>query len=304
MKLKRAKKAPTTVVASPGDLSAHDARRSRSLVTPEGVDLHLRLGDAGERAAALLIDLAIIVGVLIAFSLVTLLAFFGAKGKGGDVIATVWMLVFFVLRNLYFVIFELTPGAATPGKRAMGLRVAARNGGRLTADAIFARNAMREIELYLPLSFLIVNNSQVGAWISLAGLVWCGVFLLFPLFNRDRLRVGDLVAGTWVVKAPRRKLVPDLARTSRPSPGRFAFTQAQLDAYGVKELHVLEDVLRRYETKTIALVAARIRLKIGWKVAPEESDGDFLAAYYAALRGRLESRLLLGKRRKDKHDQS
>lgn len=304
MKLKRAKKAPTTVVASPGDLSAHDARRSRSLVTPEGVDLHLRLGDAGERAAALLIDLAIIVGVLIAFSLVTLLAFFGAKGKGGDVIATVWMLVFFVLRNLYFVIFELTPGAATPGKRAMGLRVAARNGGRLTADAIFARNAMREIELYLPLSFLIVNNSQVGAWISLAGLLWCGVFLLFPLFNRDRLRVGDLVAGTWVVKAPRRKLVPDLARTSRPSPGRFAFTQAQLDAYGVKELHVLEDVLRRYETKTIALVAARIRLKIGWKVAPEESDGDFLAAYYAALRGRLESRLLLGKRRKDKHDQS
>ncbi|WP_426012051.1 RDD family protein [Caulobacter sp. DWR2-3-1b2] len=304
MKLKRAKKAPTTVVASPGDLSAHDARRSRSLVTPEGVDLHLRLGDAGERAAALLIDLAIIVGVLIAFSLVTLLAFFGAKGKGGDVIATVWMLVFFVLRNLYFVIFELTPGAATPGKRAMGLRVAARNGGRLTADAIFARNAMREIELYLPLSFLIVNNSQVGAWISLAGLLWCGVFLLFPLFNRDRLRVGDLVAGTWVVKAPRRKLVPDLARTSRPSPGRFAFTQAQLDAYGVKELHVLEDVLRRYETKTIALVAARIRLKIGWKVAPEESDGDFLAAYYAALRGRLELRLLLGKRRKDKHDQS
>jgi hypothetical protein len=65
---------------------------------------------------------------------------------------------------------------------------------------------------------------------------------------------------------------------------------------------VLEDVLRRYETKTIALVAARIRQKIGWKAAPDESDGDFLAAYYAGLRGRLESRLLLGKRRKDKFD--
>jgi hypothetical protein len=52
------------------------------------------------------------------------------------------------------------------------------------------------------------------------------------------------------------------------------------------------------------LVAARIRLKIGWKASPDESDGDFLAAYYAALRGRLESRLLLGKRRKDKFDKS
>ena len=296
------RKTAKVAAAKPGGPPTGDGPRARSLVTPEGVDLRLRLGDAGERATALIIDLAIMLGVLIAVSLLTLLAFLGSRGKGAEVIATIWMLAFFVLRNLYFVLFELTPGAATPGKRAMGLRVAARNGGRLTADAIFARNAMREIELYLPMGFLIVNNSQIGAWISLAGLVWCGVFLLFPLFNRDRLRVGDLVAGTWVVKAPTRKLVPDLVQSSRPSHGRFAFTQAHLDAYGVMELHVLEDVLRRYETKTIALVAARIRLKIGWKAAPDESDGDFLAAYYAGLRGRLESRLLLGKRRKDKHD--
>ncbi|HWU16008.1 MAG TPA: RDD family protein [Caulobacter sp.] len=295
---KKAKAAPTVIVQP----DAGDDRRARSLVTPEGVDLKLRLGDAGERAAALLIDLLIMVGTLIAFALLAGLAMIGSKGKGGEVIGTVAVLVFFVLRNLYFVLFELTPGAATPGKRAMGLRVAARNGGRLTADAIFARNAMREIELYLPLSFLLVQGDQVGAWISLAGLLWCAVFLLFPLFNRDRLRVGDLVAGTWVVKAPARKLASDLVETSRPAVDRFRFTMAQLDAYGVKELHVLEDVLRRYETKTIALVAARIRLKIGWNAAPDESNGDFLAAYYAGLRGRLESRLLLGKRRKDKFD--
>lgn len=297
---KKAKAAPTVV--APPDVG--DDRRARSLVTPEGVDLKLRLGDAGERAAALLIDLLIMVAALVAFALLAGLAMIGSKGKGWEVIGTVAVLVFFMLRNLYFVLFELTPGAATPGKRAMGLRVAARNGGRLTADAIFARNAMREIELYLPISFLLVQGDQVGAWISLAGLLWCAVFLLFPLFNRDRLRVGDLVAGTWVVKAPTRKLAPDLVETSRPAVERFRFTMAQLDAYGVKELHVLEDVLRRYETKTIALVAARIRLKIGWNAAPDESDGDFLAAYYAGLRGRLESRLLLGKRRKDKFDKS
>lgn len=299
--MKKAKKAKAVAAASLG-LSPVEDRRERSLVTPEGVDLRVRLGDAGERACALMIDLAIMAGVLIAFSLLTLLAFIGAKGKGGEVIGTVWVLVFFVLRNLYFTLFELTPGAATPGKRAMGLRVAARNGGRLSADAIFARNAMREIELYLPLSFLVTQGDQIGALVSLAGLVWCGVFLLFPLFNRDRLRVGDLVAGTWVVKAPTRKLVPDLVQSSQASVGRFNFTMAHLDAYGVKELHVLEEVLRRFEMKTVMLVAARIRLKIGWKASPDESDGDFLAAYYAALRGRLESRLLLGKRRKDKFD--
>lgn len=290
--------------AATAPLTPVEDRRERSLVTPEGVDLRVRLGDAGERASALMIDLAIMAGVLIAFSLLTLLAFIGSKGKGTEVIGTAWVLVFFVLRNLYFTLFELTPGAATPGKRAMGLRVAARNGGRLTADAIFARNAMREIELYLPLSFLVSQGDQVGALVSLTGLIWCGVFLLFPVFNRDRLRVGDLVAGTWVVKTPVRKLVPDLAQSTHAPTGRFNFTMAQLDAYGVKELHVLEDVLRRFEMKTVMLVAARIRLKIGWKASPDESDGDFLAAYYAALRGRLESRLLLGKRRKDKFDKS
>ncbi|MBO9557159.1 MAG: RDD family protein [Caulobacter sp.] len=291
-------------LAMPYDPGVRVDSRARSLITPEGVDLKLRLGDAGERAAALLIDLAIMLGVLIAFFLLAALAMIGTKGKGWELVGTLGLLVFFILRNLYFVLFELTPSAATPGKRAMGVRVAARNGGRLTADAIFARNAMREIELYLPLSFLASSGDKVSAWINLAGLVWCAVFVLFPLFNRDRLRVGDLVAGTWVVKAPTRKLAPDLVETSRPATERFKFTMVQLDAYGVKELHVLEDVLRRYESKTIALVAARIRLKIGWQAAPYESDGDFLAAYYAALRGRLESHLLLGKRRKDKHDKS
>jgi hypothetical protein len=133
--------------------------------------------------------------------------------------------------------------------------------------------------------------------------------VFFPLFNRDRLRVGDLVAGTWVVKAPRRKLMADVAETAMAGQaafaGRgeaFAFTQAQVDAYGAKELHVLEDVLRRTEARTIAAVAERIRGKIGWARGDAESDYAFLDAYYLALRGRLESRLLFGRRRRDKFD--
>jgi uncharacterized RDD family membrane protein YckC len=214
-----------------------------------------------------------------------------------------------VARNAYFILFELTPRAATPGKRVLGLRVAARNGGRLTADAIFARNAMRELEVYIPLTFLISQGSQVDAWLDLLGIAWCSIFVFFPLFNRDRLRVGDLVAGTWVVKAPRRRLMADVAETAMAGRAAFAgrgeafvFTQAQVDAYGAKELHVLEDVLRRTEARTIAAVAERIRGKIGWVRADAESDYAFLDAYYLALRGRLESRLLFGRRRRDKFD--
>ena len=277
------------------------------MVTPEGVDLQVELADVGARAGALLLDGLIIAGSMIAATLVCVGLLFaaaagGAVEKAFSFVGAAWLTVAFVLRNLYFTLFEMTPKGATPGKRIIGLRVAARNGGRLTADAIFARNAMRELELYLPLSFLLVEGRNLDAWSNLAGLIWCGVFVLFPLFNRDRLRVGDLAAGTWVVRAPRRKLAPDLSYDAGAGHARFAFTTAQLDAYGGKELQVLEGVLRRYERKTLTAVAGRIRDKIGWTAGPDESDGEFLGAYYAALRGRLESRLLLGRRRLDKHD--
>jgi hypothetical protein len=65
---------------------------------------------------------------------------------------------------------------------------------------------------------------------------------------------------------------------------------------------VLEDVLRRTEARTVAAVAERIRAKIGWPRGETESDYAFLDAYYLALRGRLESRLLFGRRRRDKFD--
>lgn len=48
-------------------------------------------------------------------------------------------------------------------------------------------------------------------------------------------------------------------------------------------------------------VAAAIRKKIG-RGEDSMSDPTFLEAYYAGLRGRLEQRLLFGKRRRDKHD--
>jgi hypothetical protein len=134
------------------------------------------------------------------------------------------------------------------------------------------------------------------------GLLWTGVLAFFPLFNRDRLRAGDLVAGTWVVRQPRRRLSADLAATPLVGDPRFAFTPDQLQAYGVAELQVLEDVLREPDRRALKLVANRIRAKIGWAQGREETDRAFLDAYYSALRARLEASLLMGRRRRDKHD--
>jgi len=280
---------------------ALEARTNRSLVTPEGVDLTLRIADAGQRFGALLLDLIFMVVTLI---LVTIILGVAAIAGGPRFVAApviIWLIGFFLLRNCYFIIMEMGPRAATFGKRIVGLRVVARNGGRLTADAVIARNLMREIELYLPISFLIFNTSQgladTAAWMF--GVGWTFIFAFFPLFNRDRLRVGDLLAGTWVIRTPKKTLGLDLIGRNAATT-RLTFTDAQLDAYGQFELQTLEQILRLDRPEALATVADTIRAKIGYW--DNSSDVAFLNAYYEALRSRLERKLLFGRRRRDKFD--
>ena len=279
-----------------------EARRRRSLVTPEGVDLSLRLADSGQRVAAFLIDLAIMVGGLILLTILCLAGAFATGLDAGEFLLVVWLLGFFLLRNGYFVLLEMSSRAATYGKRAIGIRVVARSGERLTADRVIARNLMREIEFYLPLSFLTFNAAEGTSerWTAIAGLLWTATFLFFPLFNRDRLRIGDLLAGTWVVSAPRRRLSIDSLQ-SRPESQAYQFTDEQLDVYGVFELQTLEQLLRQDHAEAIAAVASTIRKKIAYSGEPV-FDRDFLIAYYDSARIRMERGLLFGQRRAHKHD--
>ena len=159
---------------------------------------------------------------------------------------------------------------------------------------------MREIEVFLPLS-MIAGRSGMGVADTLTtvfGLVWALLFAFFPLFNRDRMRIGDLLAGTWVVEAPRRALVEDLSARIR-LPTRLPSAK-QLDAYGIAELHKLEEVLRGDDDLALRAVAEAIGRKIGWTGQAHDAR-PFLTAYYGDLRAHLERKLLLGNRRADKY---
>ena len=272
------------------------AGKVRQFVTPEGVDLELRIASAGLRLGALLIDLALILAVLIAFTL--FMAWVGVS-SGSDLSLMIWLLGAFVLRTFWFIGFELGARAATPGKRLMGIRVVARDGGRLTADAVVARNLIRELELFLPVMMAGtgVAEDMVSGWTVAAGVLWSLTLSLFLLFNRDRMRMGDLIAGTWVVMAQRAKLDTDIADSEAASA--IVFSEAELSVYGIFELQELERVLRVGEPRAMREVADAIRVKIGRPVA--EEDDVFLLSYYRQLKARLERGLLFGKRREDKY---
>ncbi len=295
---------------------AQDRSALREIVTPEGVAISVRLADRGERAAALIIDLMVIGGIALALALAFVVAI-SAGGRSGDGwLAAIGLLVWFALRSIYFIVLELRWQGKTVGKRVLGLRVIDRAGGRLGADAVFARNLMREVEVFIPISLLLADAAVgVGLWVELCLIVWAAVFVLLPLLNRDRLRAGDIVAGTWVVYAPKAALLPDMATATAPAEGRvidapapYVFTVEQLDSYGIFELQTLEAVLRQAGPnvgETREAVCERIRRKIDWPEPDSPIDaGMFLEAFYAALRARLENRMLFGVRREDKHDPS
>ena len=274
---------------------ASSDRFRRTFVTPEGVDLKLELASGASRAGAFLIDAMIMIGLLVAVTLA--LALTAVPGVG-EFLTILWLIGFFILRNGWFVLFEMGSRGATPGKRLMGLRVVARDGARLTGAAVVARNAMREIEVFLPLSFLAEQTAEGTAdtFLVIFSLLWSGIFLFFPLFNKDRLRVGDLVAGTWVVSLSKTALSRDLVSSSPLSTRTFP--DAALSLYGIYELQTLEEVLRHENRQAVETVARTIRAKTG---LPDDGDDlGFLSDYYAALCARLEGGLLVGRRRETK----
>src|SRR6202030_2428339 len=173
-----------------------------------------------------------------------------------------------------------------------GLRVIDRNGGPLVAPAVIARNLTREVEMFIPIGVLMHGGRSINGtidWQEVVAIAWVLFCLAIPASNRDRMRGGDLIAGTMVIVLPKRVLLGVLVER----PREFPFAPAQLQAYGAFELQVLEELLRRpRSTETVPIledVCDKICRKIGWTgVVPRSDVAAFLRDFYTAQRAYLE----------------
>ena len=141
--------------------------------TPEGIALALAPAGVVARGYAFAIDLGVRLA-LFSFTATTL-SLLGDFGMGLVLVS------FFVLEWLYPVAFELSPWAATPGKRALGLRVVMDTGLPITPAASLTRNLLRAAD-FMPMLFAFG--------------------LLSMLLRPDFKRLGDLAAATLVVHVP------------------------------------------------------------------------------------------------------
>ena len=145
---------------------------SHSVETPENVDLNLTVAGPLVRANAWVIDF--FVRLFIGGFALIVLAALGTFGIG------IALLVMFLLEWGYPIWFEVKRDGATPGKRVMGIRVVQRNGAPVGWGPSVLRNLLRTAD-FLPVGY--------------------GFGLLSILFSGSFRRLGDLAAGTVVIRS-------------------------------------------------------------------------------------------------------
>jgi uncharacterized RDD family membrane protein YckC len=164
------------------------------VVTPEAVRLEFQAASVGTRTLAILIDLAIQLFLI----LVVLIAVGFAIGAGERFGLPSWVGVTIILLAVFAVLWGYptaleTIFGRTPGKAALGLRVVTREGAPVTFRHAAVRAALGLVDFYL----------TVG-----------GVAVLSVLLSRREQRLGDLVAGTLVLRE----------RSATPAPRPVLFT--------------------------------------------------------------------------------
>lgn len=186
--------------------------REHMIVTPEAVVLDLDTAGLGSRFAALMLD-GLIYGVAGAVLVIAGLAL-----AAGIWVWIVLIGVMVFLPVVYGAIFEGLWNGRTPGKKANKLRVVQTNGHPITWKHAVIRNLFR-----------LVDNS-IGA--------------IFVVATKRSQRLGDLAAGTMVVREPPGAAPQPFALGSDPMQQALA---RRIDASGIgtREYGMLRDFLLR-----------------------------------------------------------
>lgn len=200
--------------------------RTNSLVIrlPEGVDFSLPLAGPLSRFYALAIDFAVYTALC--SLLEKALKVLGLVSQ--DFANASLLIAFFVVPIAYGVACEWLWRGQTLGKRLLRLRVMDATGLRLRFSQVLMRNLLRAVDA-LPAFYLV------------GGMV-C-------LLSRRGQRLGDLAAGTVVVRLPN-DLRPD-----------FAALGLQFKFNSLRENHVLAARLRQRVPPAVAAVALRALLR-------------------------------------------
>jgi uncharacterized membrane protein SpoIIM required for sporulation/uncharacterized RDD family membrane protein YckC len=196
-------------------MSTRPFEQTVDVETPELVQLTYSLAGVGSRVLAGLTDLVICVVLLIVIVIVIAMVTSGGLGLAFDGGAS-WAVAVIVLAQFvifwgYYVLFEGLMDGQTPGKRIHQLRVVREGGYSVTFGTSAVRNLVRMLDMQ-PGFFYFVGLSSL-------------------FFTKRSRRLGDLVAGTIVVREEIRRAAPAPVRRKSAEPGVPLQTTLNEDQY-------------------------------------------------------------------------
>lgn len=153
-----------------------------TIPTAEGVQIELTLAGLGSRMLAAALDLLIYAAVILALWTVSLPIFLTARFDWEYFVVAVYGAITLFGFVMYPTLLEAFWGGQTIGKRAVGLRVVTTEGYPPTLSTVFARNAVRIVDFF-------------------PGVYLTGAISI--LATEQGQRLGDLVAGTVVIRNPK-----------------------------------------------------------------------------------------------------
>jgi uncharacterized RDD family membrane protein YckC len=181
-----------------------------AVLTSENVRLTYTLAGMGSRFAAFLADSLIVGLAMVAVTFVFFIAGLSLNEFGEveigqmSIIAAIYIVVMTFLLWGYYFFFEWANWGQTPGKQLLGIRVSMADGAPADTVACATRNVVRIIDTLLAL---------------------LGITFFIMIFTPRYQRLGDLAAGTVVVK--RRRLTFDDVIDASRSRDRAALSAAR-----------------------------------------------------------------------------
>lgn len=222
------------------------------ITTSQNIDIDFEIAGIGPRILAHLLD-----GLM--FGLIVLLFVFGNALTGGDaseIFVGVLVVVFFLLYVFYDLICEIFMNGQSVGKRVMKIKVISLDGGRPRVGQYTLRWLFRIVDFTF--------TSGLCALISAA-------------VSEKSQRVGDMVAGTVLIRTEPRVQPNDLAFTPTTADDYIpVFPEAvQLKD---KDIALIHEVIASYfnSGNSVILFNTASRLKVVLGIQPNMDDLLFL----------------------------
>lgn len=203
-----------------------------NLETPESVELEFNLAGIGNRVYALSLDYLLLWSSLVVILMVWgFLSFYIVNSivELGNWAFAIQLLIMFFIYTGYFVFFETLWQGQTPGKRWVKIRVISDDGTNVSLTQCLLRSLLRPIDDFF----------------------FLGAFLI--IFSKYEKRIGDLVAGTIIVKEEETNRSRSNKLAIAPEAHNLAqLIQAKADLTGLlpEEFATIREYLERREHLT------------------------------------------------------